>query len=316
MVARVDVDNGKGSRPRATPLEPGFSGWRTTALALACALVIGGVGGLIGLGGGEFRLPILVGLLGFAARAAVPMNQILSLVTLTTAFAMRWHHGLLVGVGDFAPAVAALGVAGMTAAYVSARLISNVSDHRLERSIAILLMAIGLLLVGEHLLPEGIPALVPMDPAWQIPAGLVLGLCIGTISTFLGVAGGELLIPTLVFVFGADIHTAGSATLFISIPTICVGLWRYSRLDLLPRRHMLLLIGLPMGAESLVGAAVGGAFAGSAPAEILKLLLGFILIAAAAKAFWKRHPSAEPLPSAATPPPPWPRPGRSGRRRT
>ncbi len=93
-------------------MEPGFSGWPTAALALACALVIGGVGGLIGLGGGEFRLPILVGLLGFAARAAVPMNQILSLVTLTTAFAMRWHHGLLVGVGDFAPAVAALGVAG------------------------------------------------------------------------------------------------------------------------------------------------------------------------------------------------------------
>ena len=54
----------------------------------------------------------------------------------------------------------------------------------------------------------------------------MLGLCIGTASTFLGVAGGELLIPTLIFVFGADIHTAGSATLFISIPTICMGLWR------------------------------------------------------------------------------------------
>jgi hypothetical protein len=40
--------------------------------------LIGGIGGLIGLGGGEFRLPILVGLIGFAARAAVPMNQILS----------------------------------------------------------------------------------------------------------------------------------------------------------------------------------------------------------------------------------------------
>ena len=63
------------------PSEPALTGWRTLGLALACALVIGGVGGLIGLGGGEFRLPVLVGLLGFAARAAVPMNQLLSLVT-------------------------------------------------------------------------------------------------------------------------------------------------------------------------------------------------------------------------------------------
>ena len=85
-------------------------------IALACAALIGGIGGLIGLGGGEFRLPILVGLIGFAARAAVPMNQILSLVTLTTALVVRWHTGSLVGVGAFAPAVIALGVGGVTAA--------------------------------------------------------------------------------------------------------------------------------------------------------------------------------------------------------
>ena len=40
-----------------------------------------------------------------------------------------------------------------------------------------------------------------------------------------------------------------------------------------------------MGVESLIGAAAGGTFAGSASAEVLKLLLGMILIAAAPKAF-------------------------------
>jgi len=119
-------------------------GWRTTTIALACALLIGAIGGLIGLGGGEFRLPILVGLIGTAARAAVPMNQILSLVTLATALVVRWHTGSLVGVGAFAPAVIALGIGGVTAAWFAARLLSHVSDHRLERAIAILLMAIGL----------------------------------------------------------------------------------------------------------------------------------------------------------------------------
>jgi len=144
--------------------------------------------------------------------------------------------------------------------------------------------------VGERLLPSGLPPLVPQEWVWQFPVGTVLGLCIGTVSTFLGVAGGELLIPTLIFIFGADIHTAGSATLFISIPTICMGLWRYGRLGMLPSRRTLFRVGLPMGAESFVGAAVGGALAGSAPADMLKLLLGCVLVAAALKAFWKRHP--------------------------
>jgi uncharacterized membrane protein YfcA len=124
---------------------------------------------------------------------------------------------------------------------------------------------------------------------WQIVAGVALGLCLGTASTFLGIAGGEPLIPTLIFVFGADIHTAGSAVLFISIPTVCMGLFRYGRIRLLPGRSTLLRIGLPMGIESFVGAAAGGAFAGTTSAEVLKLLLGVILIAATLKAFWRHQ---------------------------
>ena len=271
----------------AAAVTPALSGWRTTTIALGCALLIGGIGGLIGLGGGEFRLPILVGLIGFTARAAVPMNQILSFVTLVTALIVRWHTGSLVGVGAFAPAVLSLALGGITAAWFAARLLSRVSDHRLERAIAILLMGIGLLLIGERILPAGLPALVPAEAGPQIVAGIVLGLCIGTASTFLGVAGGELLIPTLIFVFGAYIHTAGSAVLFVSIPTVCMGLFRYGRMGLLPGRSTLLRVGLPMGVESLVGAAAGGAFAGSTSAEVLKLLLGLILIAAALKAFWR-----------------------------
>jgi len=271
----------------AAAVAPALSGWRTTTIALGCALLIGGTGGWIGLGGGEFRLPILVGLIGFTARAAVPMNQILSLVTLVTALIVRWHTGSLVGVGGFAAAVVALGLGGITAAWFATRLLSRVSDHHLERAIAILLMGIGLLLIGEQFLPAGLPTLVPAEPGAQIVAGIVLGLCIGTASSFLGVAGGELLIPTLIFVFGADIHTAGSAVLFVSIPTVCMGLFRYGRIGLLPGRSTLLRIGLPMGIESLVGAAAGGAFAGSTSAKVLKLLLGVILSAAALKAFWR-----------------------------
>jgi uncharacterized protein len=272
------------------PLAPSLANWRTITIALACALLIGGIGGLIGLGGGEFRLPLLVGLIGFTARSAVPMNQILSLITLVTALVVRWHTGSLIGIGAFAPTVVALGIGGVTAAWFAAHLLSRVSDHRLERAIAVLLMAIGALLIGERFLPSGLPPLVPPEAGVQIAVGVILGLCIGTVAIFLGVAGGELLIPTLIFVFGTDIHTAGSAVLFISIPTVCMGLFRYGEMGLLPSRSTLFRIGAPMGTESLIGAAAGGAFAGSTSAEVLKLLLGLILVAAACKAFWRHHP--------------------------
>jgi hypothetical protein len=56
-----------------------------------------------------------------------------------------------------------------------------------------------------------------------------------------------LLLPTLIFVFGPDIQTGGSAVLFISIPTVSVALFRYGRMGLLPGRSSLLRVGLPMG---------------------------------------------------------------------
>jgi len=35
---------------------------------------IGGLAGLVGLGGGEFRLPVLMYIVGYPARTAVPLN--------------------------------------------------------------------------------------------------------------------------------------------------------------------------------------------------------------------------------------------------
>ena len=49
----------------------------------------------------------------------------------------------------------------------------------------------------------------------------------------MGVAGGELLIPTIVLLYAVDIKTAGSLSLVVSLPTMLVAFARYSR-DQLP----------------------------------------------------------------------------------
>lgn len=45
----------------------------------------------------------------------------------------------------------------------------------------------------------------------------------------MGVAGGELLIPTIVLLYGIDIKVAGSLSLAVSLPTMLVAFARYSR---------------------------------------------------------------------------------------
>ncbi|MER5602253.1 hypothetical protein [Streptomyces sp. NPDC002265] len=44
----------------------------------------------------------------------------------------------------------------------------------------------------------------------QVPCGVVAGFGIGVVAAIMSVAGGELLIPTIVLLFAVDIKTAGS----------------------------------------------------------------------------------------------------------
>jgi uncharacterized protein len=97
----------------------------------------------------------------------------------------------------------------------------------LPRSSGGLLAGLGCLMLLEVARPFGYAALVPDSPLAHFATGTAVGLGIGLVSSMLGAASGELLIPTLMFIFGADIKTAGSASILISLGVVLSGLWRY-----------------------------------------------------------------------------------------
>jgi hypothetical protein len=77
------------------------------------------------------------------------------------------------------------------------------------------------------------------------------------ISSLLGVAGGEVIIPTLVFADGADINVAGTASLLVSLPTVAVGIIRDARRGAVDRRALRATLA-PMGLGSIIRAVIGG----------------------------------------------------------
>ena len=68
--------------------EEGDAG-RSTTTAFGGGAIIGGLGGLIGLGGAEFRLLLLIGAFRFAALQAVILNKAMSLVVVASALPFR-----------------------------------------------------------------------------------------------------------------------------------------------------------------------------------------------------------------------------------
>jgi len=155
--------------------------------------------------------------------------------------------------------------------------------QRLYRVIAILLVGIaGVLLLGHDVATSG----ALLAGTAQAVAGIAVGFAIGVVAALLGVAGGELLIPTLVLLFGADIKLAGSLSLAVSLPTMLVGFARYSRdrsfVVLAENRRFVLV----MAAGSIVGSFIGGRLLGLVSNTILLPLLAVILVLSAVKV-WK-----------------------------
>jgi uncharacterized protein len=260
---------------------------RSPVAALLYGAPIGLLGGLIGLGGAEFRLPVLAGVFGYAARRAVALNLAISLITVVSALLIRAGTLSIAPLVGLLPVVLAMIVGAVSAAYVGTALVHHVSEHLLERLILVFLMVIGVALIVEAFLPQDVPGLLPSSLLVRLVAAVIFGLGIGLVSSLLGVAGGELIIPTLVFAFGAGIKTAGTASLLISLPTVAVGVLRHHRLGSFTDRADLTQTVAPMGVGSVVGAVVGGLFVGVVSAAALKLVLGVILIVSAVRIFYR-----------------------------
>jgi uncharacterized protein len=258
---------------------------RSPVAALLYGAPIGLLGGLIGLGGAEFRLPVLAGVFGYAARRAVALNLAISLVTVVSALLIRGGTLSFTPMLGLLPVVVAITCGAVSAAYVGPALVHRISEHLLERIILVFLVVIGAALIVEAFLPQDVPGLLPDTSLIRIVAAVVFGLAVGLVSSLLGVAGGELIIPTLVFAFGAGIKTAGTASLLISLPTVAVGVLRHRRLGSFADRADLTRTVAPMGAGSVIGAVTGGFLVGVVPASMLKFVLGVILIVSAVRIF-------------------------------
>lgn len=258
---------------------------RRPILAFLAGAVIGTLGGLIGLGGAEFRLPLLIGLFRFPALEAVILNKAMSLVVVASALPFRTGTVPLSEVAAHWPIIVNLLSGSLVGAWFGASWAVRMRQEQLYRVIAVLLVLIALVLVGGHAPSEASsPAL---SGGALAVAGIAAGFLIGVVASVLGVAGGELLIPTLVLLFGVDIKLAGSLSLAVSLPTMIVGFARYSRdgsFAAIGRNHRFLLI---MAAGSLCGAFIGGLLLGLVPSSVLLPMLAAILLLSAVKVW--RH---------------------------
>ena len=112
---------------------------------------------------------------------------------------------------------------------------------------------------------------------------LLLGLVGGVLVGLLGIGGGVVLVPAMVYLLHMDQHTAQGTSLFVLLPPIGLGAlreyWKQGLVDL--------KAGILCASGMLVGAYAGSLIALPMPSRNLKGLFGCFLMLASLL-LWKR----------------------------
>ena len=115
---------------------------------------------------------------------------------------------------------------------------------------------------------------------------LLLGLAVGVLVGLLGIGGGVVLVPAMVYLLHMDQHAAQGTSLLILLPPVGLGAlreyWKQGQVDL--RAGILCALGM------LLGGYVGGLIAVPIASRHLKGLFGCFLILAAFLLWRKPEP--------------------------
>ncbi|WP_258131985.1 sulfite exporter TauE/SafE family protein [Microbacterium sp. MYb62] len=191
-------------------------------------LAAGLLSGMFGVGGGAVIVPLLVLLAGFDQRRAAGTS--LAAIVPTAGIGVISYATL--GQVAWVPAVI-LAAGAIVGAQIGARLLPKVSQTVLRWGFVGFLLAV---IVSLFLLVPSRDAV--FEIGWLNALALVgLGLGTGVVSGLIGVGGGIIVVPFLMFVFGASDLTAKGTSLLMMIPAALSGTFgnlRTGNVELVP----------------------------------------------------------------------------------
>lgn len=178
-------------------------------LALSTGTLAGLSLGMLGVGGSILVVPLLVYVMHVPPHLAIGTSTVAatasgawSLLAHARAGTVRWRHG-----GIYA-------LASLLGALIGARLGKATDSELLLALLGVLMIVVAALMLRGSRRERGVPrALEPREQGWMLLRLGAMGLGIGALAALVGVGGGFLTVPALMFVTGMPLLNAVGSSL-------------------------------------------------------------------------------------------------------
>jgi len=247
-----------------------------TLLGYGLALVIGVSLGLLGGGGSILTVPVLIYVLAFSVKQAVPMS--LAVVGTTSVVGAISHHRRRNIRWD---AALGFGPAAIIGAFIGARIGIRISDRLQLMIFATLMLAAAISMYrGPSLWGGGVGSGAPRRRrGWLMVS---LGLVVGGITGLVGIGGGFLYVPALVLIGGVDMRQAVGTSLVLIVMSCAAGVVSYLGSISIPVMETVVFTAI-----AIVGVVAGSAWAQRVSALALRKGFAILLLFMALVVFLK-----------------------------
>ena len=183
--------------------------------SVALGYVIGLAMGLLGGGGSILTVPIFVYLLGFGAKESIAMSLAVVGVTSLVGAVGHWRDGHV-----NARVAVVFGAVAMAGTFVGTSLATRLTgDEQLAIFATVMLVAAGFMLRrgGRESSRSPTDGAVVRVPRGSLPLAGGQGLVVGVLTGLVGVGGGFLIVPALVWGGLAMCEAVGTSLLIITM---------------------------------------------------------------------------------------------------
>lgn len=232
--------------------------------------------GLLGIGGAAILVPGMVDVLGMSQHRATGTSLFVIIPTAFVSAIVYAQNGQM----DWTLA-ALFSLTAVFGATLGARATGRISAANLRRlfGVFLLLVAVRMLIPGGGADAEGAFRADVFGQSLGLTIGEgLLGLVAGFLSGLLGIGGGQVLTPGMVFLFDFPQKLAQGISIAFIVPTAISGAWTHYR-----RGNVVPQVGLLLMPASMVTGYLGGWIAQRADASSLRVGFGLFLIYAASR---------------------------------
>ncbi|MET7709577.1 sulfite exporter TauE/SafE family protein [Micromonospora sp. NPDC005413] len=237
----------------------------TLALTIGLAVLIGVSLGLLGGGGSILAVPLLVYVADLPAKEAIATSLLVvgatsavGVIPHARAHRVRWRTGLI------------FGFAGMTGAYAGGRLAEFIPAGFLLTGFAVMMLATAVAMIRGRRNAEG--RAVPHElPVLRV---ILDGVVVGLVTGLVGAGGGFLVVPALALLGGLPMPVAVGTSLVVIAMKSIAGLAGY-----LSSVHINWGLAAAVTVAAIAGSFAGGRLAGRIPADILRKVFGWFVVA-------------------------------------